>query len=55
MFNGLVGKNGEYGGDTDAIIGAQRRSVGCQPFTIDDGLNGVLEEIEHLRATETLY
>ena len=48
MHEGVVGHDGESGGNAYAVVGAECGAVGAHPFTVDDGLDGVVLEVEVL-------
>ena len=45
VLDGLVLGDGHAHGHTQAVVGAERRAHGGDPFALDDGLDRVLEEI----------
>ena len=47
MAEVFVGKDGKHHGDADAVIGAERGTVGAHPVSINDGTDRVFAEVMH--------
>ncbi len=46
MHELVVGQDGQGGGHADAVVCAEGRSLGLHPFAVDNGLDGVVLEVE---------
>ena len=45
VLDAVVGKDSQFGGYTDAIVGSQGRTFGFQPFTVNFGFDRVGQEV----------